>query len=162
MRKCCLLLVVFSFIATASVAQTDLKPLSPEDHARVTQLLKAFDPASYDLRFQYAGTGGKAHTAKLGKAKGLLDLKQSGTIRGTEATAGTNVLVNVFKNSAKYAGTNVAINIFKQAAGTNVLINIFKQAAAAAGTNVAINIFKTNTQRANAEELARILNKYAE
>jgi hypothetical protein len=117
-----------------------LKPLSAEDKAKIDELLKSFDPNSYDFRYQVEDGSGKAQNVKVGKAKGLADLQQRNTVKSPAGQA---------------AGTNTIINIFKQAS-TNTTINIFKEAS----TNTTINIFKERGLNDKAKELNSILQKY--
>jgi Mg/Co/Ni transporter MgtE len=154
------------------LAQELKKPLSAEDHAQVEELLKAFDPNSYRLQYQYADKTGKIQTQQ----KGLADLTQRNTkIIRPGAAAATNTNNNIFKQAStntnnnifKQASTNTNNNIFKQAstntnnnifkqASTNTNNNIFKQAA----TNTNNNIFKQAELETRAQKLNAILQKY--
>src|SRR5947208_879106 len=78
----------------------ELKPLSTEDRAKVQELLKSFDPNSYDFRYQYVDSSGQVQAARAGKARGLANLRQRETARAVSGTA---------------ASTNTNINIFRQA-----------------------------------------------
>src|SRR5712691_5256492 len=128
--------------AQGVVIQGGMKPLSAQDRARVEELLKSFDPNSYDFRYHYLDASGKQQAAQVGRAKGLADLKQSETARGPgSATAGT---VNT-------------INIFRSASTVNT-INIFKQANVSCCTM--IPEFNDPGHRAKVEELNAILQKY--
>ena len=117
-----------------------MRPLSAQDKAKVDELLKSFDPNSYDFRYNYLDASGKQKTAQVGRAKGLANLKQGETARAPGATV---------------AGTVNTINIFRQASTVNT-INIFRQA----GTANTINIFKDPNQQAKAQELNAILQRY--
>ncbi len=118
----------------------EMKPLSAQDKARVDELLKSFDPNSYDFRYHYLDASGKEQAAQVGRAKGLANLRQSETVRGPGSAA---------------ASTVNTINIFRQASTVNT-INIFRQAS----TVNTINIFKDPNQQAKAQELNAILQKY--
>ena len=97
-----------------------IKPLSAADRARVDELLKSFDPNSYDFHYNYLDASGKAQHAHVGMA----NLTQAGTVRaGGAAAASTVNTINIFKQ----ASTVNTINIFKQASTVNT-INIFKDA----------------------------------
>jgi hypothetical protein len=126
--------------AQGVVIQGGMKPLSAQDKARVDELLKSFDPNSYDFRYHYLDASGKEQAAQVGQAKGLANLRQSETVRGQGSAA---------------ASTVNTINIFRQASTVNT-INIFKQAS----TVNTINIFKDPNQQARAQELNAILQKY--
>jgi len=110
--------LVLFFSSGATIAQADLRPLSPADAARVQELLKNFDPNSYSIHYHVAGA------VNGGSAVGLESLHQMNTVHPAGAAASTNTNINIFKS----ASTNTNINIFKQAASTNTNINIFKQA----------------------------------
>src|SRR5712691_4064381 len=128
--------------STALRKAGEMKPLSAQDRARVEELLKSFDPNSYDFRYHYLDASGKEQAAQVGRAKGLADLKQSETASGAgSATAGT---VNT-------------INIFRSASTVNT-INIFKQANVSCCTM--IPEFNDPGHRAKVEELNAILQKY--
>ncbi len=129
-----------AFLAVAfsiNLVQAQLRPLSPQDKARVDELLKSFDPNSYDFHYQHTDASGKVESAHAG----LANLTQSNTVKIAPGSA---------------ASTNTIINIFKQAS-TNTTINIFKEAS----TNTVINIFKDARQQAAAQELNGILQKYS-
>jgi hypothetical protein len=120
----------------------DLSPLTPADEQRVEQLLKGFDPNSYQLRTQVARPDGSLQLRSLGEAKGLTSLQQVETQRAVAAAP---------------AKTNNTINIFRDAAKTNNTINIFREAA---GTNNTINLFRDEKQQQSALEINSILQKY--
>jgi hypothetical protein len=147
-------LVVFScllMVASGTAIASDLRPLSPQDAARVQELLKSFDPNSYDIRFHTQDAKGQLKLNKLGRAVGLANLRQTNTVR---------------PNLGGAASTVNTINIFKTASSVNT-INIFKEAApgmldgsARASSVNTINIFKTADQQQKAQELNQILSRY--
>jgi hypothetical protein len=123
--------------AASKLKAEDLRPFSPQDKARVDELLKSFDPNSYDFHYQHLDASGKVQSAHVGMA----NLTQSNTVRGPgSAGASTNTIINIFKP----ASTNTTINIFKQAS-----------------TNTTINIFKDARRQASARELNAILQRYS-
>jgi len=122
----------------------EMKPLSAQDKARVDELLKSFDPNSYDFRYHYLDASGKEQAAQVGRAKGLANLRQSETVRGPGSAA---------------ASTVNTINIFRQASLT-VTINIFKQASGVSNMVFTDRLFKDPNQQAKAQELNAILQKY--
>jgi hypothetical protein len=128
--------------ASKGVVEGGMKPLSAQDKARVDELLKSFDPNSYDFRYHYLDASGKEHAAQVGQAKGLANLRQSETVRGQGSTA---------------ASTVNTINIFRQASTVNT-INIFKQANVSCCTM--IPEFNDPSHRAKVQELNAILQKY--
>src|SRR5215467_6621370 len=144
--KCAFLSFVFG--VTAVQAQLEpitghgpagsLRPFSAPDKARVEELLKSFDPNSYDFHYQHVDASGKIEPAHAG----LANLTQSNTLKIAPGSA---------------ASTNTIINIFKQAS-TNTTINIFKEAS----TNTVINIFKDARQQAAAQQLNAILQRYVQ
>ena len=123
--------------AASKLQAEDLRPFSAQDKARVDELLRAFDPNSYDFHYQHLDASGKVQSAHVGMA----NLTQSNTVRGPgSAGARSNTIINIFKP----ASTNTTINIFKQAS-----------------TNTTINIFKDARQQASAQELNAILQRYS-
>lgn len=133
-----LLIAVLAIAAPLLANAQELKPLSAEDKAQVDELLKSFDPSSYNVQYQHTDPAGKLKTTR----KGLANLRQSGTI--------------IKRPGGDVAATNTNINIFKQAS-TNTNINIFKQAS----TNTNINIFKDAKLQSKAQQLNTILQKYS-
>jgi hypothetical protein len=133
-----LLIAVLAIAAPLIANAQELKPLSVEDKAQVDELLKSFDPNSYNVQYQHTDAAGKLKTTK----KGLANLRQRGTV--------------IKRPGGEMAATNTNINIFKQAA-TNTNINIFKQAA----TNTNINLFKEANLQNKAQKLNEILQKYS-
>lgn len=99
--------VLFSallFVGTASAA--DLRPLTPEDAAKVQELLRSFDPHSYEIHFrvQDPKTGARPFQA------GLANLRQSNTVR--PAAAAHTGQINVYRPPIIL----VVINVFAQIA----------------------------------------------
>lgn len=127
--------------ATSNSQAQNLKPFSSEDRCKVEELLKSFDPNSYDFRYRYVDPSGRTQSTQVGRARGLANLRQRDTVRGVGGpVASTNININIFRR----ASTNININIFKEAASTNININIFKDAHL----------------QARARELNAILQKY--
>ena len=129
------------FVIGAAFAQ-ELKPLSVEDKAKVEDILKSFDPNSFDIRFSYLDSQGKVQKSQIGKAKGLADLKQKGTKRAdknddTRSSAG----INVYKEIS--AGGNVTV--FKDFR-SNAVVNVYGSV---------INAFKDAKLQAKAQELIK-------
>lgn len=90
MRKTGVLLFsAFLFVGAAMAA--DLRPLTPQDAAKVQELLRSFDPHSYEIHFrvQDPRLGARPFQA------GLANLRQSNTIR-PEALARTGS-INVYR-----------------------------------------------------------------
>jgi hypothetical protein len=111
------LLLLCAMILTAPAAAQELRPLSAADRARVDSLLQAFDPNSYSFTYSYLDAQGEVQTARVGRAVGLAELRQSNTVRRAPppALAGTNTTINVFRESMGLA-TN--LNIFREFANT--------------------------------------------
>lgn len=162
-------------LSAADKARVEMKPLSAEDKARVETLLKNFDPNSYSLKVEYLDASGKVAVARLGKAVGLANVKQTKVERDltAAAAASTNTNNNIFRlgkaastntnnNIFRAASTNTNNNIFKlgRTASTNTNNNIFKLGKAAS-TNTNNNIFALDKQAAAAQELNTILQKYS-
>jgi len=126
--------------AASRVAQGSMKPLSAQDKARVEQLLRSFDPSSYDFHYEYLDASGSSQRAHVGMA----NLAQSNTARGV---------------GSPNASTVNTINIFKQA-GLTVTVNIFKP-----GTTQ-MNLFNVSLrdphQQQAAQELNAILQRYVQ
>jgi hypothetical protein len=120
-------LVLTAVLAASGLPAQQPVPLSAADKATVDSLLQAFDPNSYSFTYQYLDAQGAVHTARVGQARGLANLRQSNTVRRVppSAVAGTNTTINIFK---EFAGTNTVINIFREFAGTNTVINVFREA----------------------------------
>jgi hypothetical protein len=104
-----LLFSAFVFIGAATAA--DLRPLTPQDAAKVQELLRSFDPHSYEIHFrvQDPRLGARPFQA------GLANLRQSNTVRPqTLARSGQiNVyrpplivfVINIFAEAAQAPGT---------------------------------------------------------
>jgi hypothetical protein len=158
------------FAVAGSLIAQETTPLSLSDKARVEQLLRNFDPNSYSLDIPYVDNCGNTHTAKIGNAVGLRNLKQTSVERrlATAASASTNTNNNIFvtrsvastntnNNIFRVASTNTNNNIFRvdRLASTNTNNNIFRVAS----TNTNNNIFVNDRQAAAARELNAILQK---
>ena len=99
--------VLFSallFVGTAIAA--DLRPLTPEDAAKVQELLRSFDPHSYEIHFRVKDpkTGTRSFQS------GLANLRQSNTVR-PETTARSGQ-INVYRPPIIL----IVINVFAQIA----------------------------------------------
>lgn len=105
MRKTGVLLFsAFVFIGAATAS--DLKPLTPQDAAKVQELLRSFDPHSYEIHY-------RVQDPKLGARSfqaGLANLRQSNTVR--PQTAARPGQINVFRPPVVL----VVINVFAQIA----------------------------------------------
>lgn len=161
MRK--LVLVVFSsclLVASGVAVASDLRPLSPQDAARVQELLKSFDPNSYDIHYRVQDAKGGVKPVQTGRALGLANIRQTDTVRPIQGGAASSVtIINIFKT----ASSVTVINIFKEASPA-AMSEATRANAAAGGTHAStstiINIFKTADQQMKAQELNRILSKY--
>lgn len=152
MRKVGLIVLVCLVLFGGVTYAGELRPLSQHDAARVQELLKSFDPNSYDFHFKVQDAKGQVKTMQTGRALGLANIRQTNTVRPAGgAAASTNTVINLFKT----ASTNTTINIFKEA-----MIDGGGNMSAKASTNTTINIFKTADQQQKAQELNQILAKY--
>ena len=98
------LLSAFVFVGAATAA--DLRPLTPQDAAKVQELLRSFDPHSYEIHFrvQDPRLGARPFQA------GLANLRQSNTVRPEAlARAGS---INVYRPPVIV----FVINIFAESA----------------------------------------------
>ncbi len=80
-----LLACTFSALATfavlaAPLTAAELKPLSAADKLRLEELLRGFDPATYDLRIEYVDGKGKVQKTRYGRAVGLGSVRQGPTV----------------------------------------------------------------------------------
>ena len=82
MRRCLGFALATLALSSAPLAATELKPLSLADKQRLETLLRKFDPATYDIRFQYVDAKGKVQNARLGTAVGLGSVRQGPTTHG--------------------------------------------------------------------------------
>ena len=110
MRKTGVLLFS-AFLYIGAATGSDLRPLTPQDAAKVQELLRSFDPHSYEIhiRVQDARLGTRPFQA------GLANLRQSNTVRPqTMARPGQiNVyrpplivfVINIFAQAAQVPGT---------------------------------------------------------
>ena len=152
MRKVGLVVVTCLLLLAAVANASDLRPLSQADATRVQELLRSFDPQSYDIHFRVQDAKGNVRAMQSGRALGLANLRQTNVVRpGAGGAASTVTVINIFKP----ASTVTVINIFKQASidgGGNL--------SSRASTATIINIFKNADQNTKAQELNRILSKY--
>ncbi len=87
------------------LAAADLKPLSAADKLRLEELLRGFDPATYDFRIEYVDGKGKIQKMRYGRAVGLGSLRQGPTVAPGSAASpelklrglGPNQTVNGFR-----------------------------------------------------------------
>jgi len=112
MRKSGVLLFsAFLFVGAATAA--DLRPLTPQDAAKVQELLRSFDPHSYEIhiRVQDARLGTRPFQA------GLANLRQSNTVRPQMMARSGEI--NVYRPPLVV----FVINIFAQAAQVPGAVN---------------------------------------
>jgi hypothetical protein len=134
MRK--LGLVILVCISLVSVARAaDLRPLSAADQAKFAELLRSFDPNSYDVHLNYTDSKGHVKGFQAGKARGLANLRQSETVRPGDKGAAARITI-------------ILTTIYSRPI-VLVVINIFKD------TN-----FKSADQQTKAAQLNQILQKY--
>lgn len=156
MRKAGLILFACLLLAAVATA-SDLRPLSPEDFAKVQELLKSFDPNSYDIHLRVQDTKGRVNPFQSGRAIGLANIRQMNTVRPAQGSS---------------ASLTVPINIFKTASSVTV-INVFKEFAPAAASSQrtkadvdptisgSITIIARNPNlQSKAQQLNQILQKY--
>jgi hypothetical protein len=74
------LLAGVGLVAALAIAES-FRPVSAADRAKIENLLKSFDPNSYEVKLPYVDAQGKLRVQTLGKAKGLASLIQSKTKR---------------------------------------------------------------------------------
>jgi hypothetical protein len=99
--------VLFSaLLFVGSAIAADLKPLTPQDAAKVQELLRSFDPHSYEIHFrvQDPRLGARPFQA------GLANLRQSNTVR--PQTLARTGQINVYRPPLIV----FVINIFAQTA----------------------------------------------
>lgn len=139
MRKISLLLIS-AFLFAGAVNAADLRPLSPQDYAKLQELLKSFDPQSYEIhvRVQDPKLGARPFKA------GLANLRQSNTVRPTTAARPINE-INIFRPPIVL----IVINIFRDAATSNL------DPVDPAGKG-----HLTALQKTRAQELNQLLAKY--
>lgn len=145
------LAVLAALLAAGSAASAaELHPLSADDGARVQKLLSGFDPSTYEFLYKHTDAKGKVHSARLGSAVGLGNIRQDNTLK-QQPSGAANIL---------------AINVFKNASSVNT-INVFKVAASAENQRVTSpenpcggRWFKNPAEQAKANELNAILQKY--
>jgi hypothetical protein len=90
------------------LAAADLKPLSAADKVRLEELLRGFDPATYDIRIEYFDAKGKIQKTRYGSAVGLGSVRQGSTTPPAGAPSseprvrglGPNQTVNGFRAEA--------------------------------------------------------------
>lgn len=103
------LVAVVAVVALAApLAAADLRPLSAADKLRLEELLRGFDPATYDFRIEYVDGKGKIQRMRYGNAVGLGSVRQGPTAppRGAASPElklrglGPNQTVNGFRAEA--------------------------------------------------------------
>jgi hypothetical protein len=147
MRKTGVLLFsAFLFIGSATAA--DLKPLTPQDAAKVQELLRSFDPHSYEIhyRVQDPKRGTRPFQA------GLANLRQSNTVR--PQTMARPAEINIFRPPVILVVINVFAQI-AQAPGTA------SQKASGATTDPLLPIITNRPDlQMKAQQLNQLLAKY--
>jgi hypothetical protein len=98
-------------LSGAPLSATDLKPLSLADKQKLENLLRKFDPATYDIRIQYLDAKGKVQSARFGQAVGLGSVRQGPTSTGPEAHGWT---VDLSPPISKRLGTAQTVNGFRE------------------------------------------------
>lgn len=86
-------------VAALALAES-FRPVSAADRAKIENLLKSFDPNSYELRLPYIDAQGKTRIQTLGKAKGLASLTQGKTKRPGQG-ANSDAVIPMVTVSAK-------------------------------------------------------------
>lgn len=150
MRKTALVLFsAFVFIGAATA--TDLKPLTPQDAAKVQELLRSFDPHSYEIhyRVQDPKSGARPFQA------GLANLRQYNTVR-PQTMARRGGEINVFRPPVIL----VVINVFAEIARAQ---STASQKAVPTDPGDLTSIIKVGASadlRMKAQQLNQLLAKY--
>jgi hypothetical protein len=141
-----LLFSAFLFVGAATAA--DLRPLTPQDAAKVQELLRSFDPHSYEIHY-------RVQDSKLGARPfqaGLANLRQSNTVRPqTMARAGQ---INVFRPPVVL----IVINVFAEIARAQSTAT--QKAAPDGDLTSVIKISASADLRMKAQQLNELLAKY--
>ena len=147
MRRRLVPLAAASLLALATTSRAvELKPLSAQDKAKVEEILKSFDPNTYEIRFKWVDSKGKVQDGRLGRAVGLGDVRQSETQKVQPSQRAI-----IFGSDARGRGN-------AWAAGGSGVVG-FKGQSFIDSTNMRAK--GSSAQQAKIEELNALLQKYA-